>query len=90
MPSKVVQSKLPCPKCPSSDAYHLYDDGHGHCYSCNYHYWPKEEFEDLEFTYEYVPWRGISKRTLEFYDVKTKINAEGKPIAIGFRYPNGA
>jgi len=35
--STVVQQKLPCPdtsECGSSDAYVLYDDGHGHCYSC--------------------------------------------------------
>ena len=25
----------PCPKCGSSDAYSVYDDGHGYCFSCN-------------------------------------------------------
>lgn len=35
--SRVVQAKLPCPACPSSDAYHIYDDGHGHCFSCGHH-----------------------------------------------------
>jgi len=29
--------KQPCPSCPSSDAYEVYDDGHGHCFACNYH-----------------------------------------------------
>jgi hypothetical protein len=24
-----------CPKCPSSDAYWEYEDGHGYCFSCN-------------------------------------------------------
>lgn len=43
-----------------------------------------------EFTYEYLPLRGIDKETLSFYDAKTKINAEGKPVSIGFKYPNGA
>jgi twinkle protein len=32
--SEVVDAKLPCPHCASSDAYHVYDDGHGHCFSC--------------------------------------------------------
>lgn len=41
-----------------------------------------------QFTYEYLPWRGVSKEAMEFYDVKTKIDAEGKPISVGFRYPN--
>lgn len=42
------------------------------------------------FTYEYLPSRGITKRTLEYYDVKTKINSDGKPISTGYRYPNGS
>jgi twinkle protein len=41
------------------------------------------------FTYEYLPWRGISKDTMRFYDVKTKIDSEGKPVEIGFKYPAG-
>jgi twinkle protein len=90
--SSIVQSKLPCPHpgCGSSDAYHIWDDGHGYCFSCGKPTFPKGVFEDLQYTYEYLPIRGINKKTLEFYDVKTKIDAEGKPIAIGFKYPNGS
>lgn len=29
--------KQPCPACPSSDAFEVYDDGHGHCYACGHH-----------------------------------------------------
>ena len=32
-----VQSHQPCPSCPSSDAYSIYSDGHGFCFSCGYH-----------------------------------------------------
>jgi len=28
---------LPCPVCPSHDAYTVYADGSGHCFSCGYH-----------------------------------------------------
>lgn len=31
--------KDPCPECPSSDAFAVYSDGHGYCFSCN-HYEP--------------------------------------------------
>lgn len=34
--SKIVH-KGNCPVCPSSDAYHEYEDGHCHCYSCGEH-----------------------------------------------------
>jgi twinkle protein len=32
--SEVVESKLPCDDCGSSDAKHLYSDGHTYCFSC--------------------------------------------------------
>jgi twinkle protein len=88
--SELIESKLPCPVCPSSDAFHKWSDGHGYCFSCKTYIPPegKEDFLDTSFTYEYFPHRGISRRAFEFYDVKTKVDAEGKPIRVGFRYPN--
>jgi twinkle protein len=43
-----------------------------------------------DYTYEYLPWRTISKETMQVYDVKTRIKADGQPDVIGFRYPSGA
>lgn len=43
-----------------------------------------------EFTYEYLPLRGITKETFRFYDIKTKIASSGEPVALGFKYPNAA
>lgn len=86
--SKVVQLHIPCPHCTSSDAYCIYDDGHGYCYSCRYHTGYKGS-PDLNYTYEYLSWRGVDKRTMEFYDVKTKLDEQGAPVSIGFKYPNG-
>lgn len=31
--ANLLQSKLPCPECGSSDALSIYDDGHGFCFS---------------------------------------------------------
>lgn len=87
----LVLSKQPCPNCPSSDAYHEWADGHGHCFSCEYHKPPTDydRFSELnDATYEYLPLRGIDKDTLKFYNVKTKIDKDGKPISLGFEYPN--
>lgn len=36
--SVVVESKLPCEECGSSDARSNYDDGHGFCFSCDHYY----------------------------------------------------
>lgn len=90
MTSKVTEYRLPCPSCPSSDAYHLYDDGHGYCFSCQYFKPSISKFEEDMFTYEYIPHRGLTKETLKFYDIKTKVDHEGKPVSVGFVYPNGA
>lgn len=89
--SRIAQSKLPCPNCPSSDAYHIWDDGHGYCFSCQiYTSAANHGRDDVVYTYEYLPWRGITADTFRFYDVKTKIDPEGKPICVGFKYPNEA
>lgn len=89
--TEIIQKHTPCPHCPSSDAYCVYGDGHGYCFSCLAYDPPKREtYLSSEFTYEYLPLRGITKETFKFYDCKTKINAEGKPVAIGFKYPNAA
>src|SRR5579864_5731026 len=92
MSSKVVEGKLPCPSCTSSDGYHLYDDGHGYCFSCKYLYLPNKETNGLseEFTYEYLPWRGVTKETMAYFGIKSKVAVDGKPISIGYPYGNGA
>lgn len=88
--SQVVELHIPCPSCTSSDGYCTYSDGHGYCFSCNYFKpFKGEALSDEVFTYEYIPWRGITKRTMEFYDVKTKVDLEGKPVSLGFKYPSG-
>ena len=101
--SRVVQAKQPCPNCSSSDAYHIYDDGHGFCFSCNKptfdnevdtnsrtHKLPIINFMDDQFTYQYISHRGITKETMQFYGVQTKIDPTGKPVAVGFPYGDSA
>lgn len=89
--SNIIKLHVPCDNCGSSDARCVYDDGHSYCFSCGY-YIPgeKERFEDLKevYTYEYLPWRGVTKETMQFFGVRTKVNSEGKPVALGFEYPN--
>lgn len=43
-----------------------------------------------KFTYEYLPWRAVNAEAFRFYDCKTKVDATGKPVSIGFHYPNGS
>ncbi|MDE1830347.1 MAG: toprim domain-containing protein [Thaumarchaeota archaeon] len=45
---------------------------------------------DNDYTFEYLPLRGISEGTFRFYNVKSKVDGTGKPTAIGFTYPNGS
>ena len=86
--SQIVELHVPCNDCGSSDARVVYADGHSHCFSCGTHIPIKEDY--LDYTYEYLDYRGISKETFRHYGVKTKINTEGKPIALGFPWPNGS
>ena len=88
MTSKIINYRLPCPKCRSSDAYHIYDDGHGYCFSCTYYSSPKVEMplEINTYTKEYLPWRGITKQTMQFYNAYQFIDIHGKPDWITFDY----
>ena len=90
MSTEIIERHIPCEECGSSDAKCTYADGHGYCFSCQ-HYFPPEggHRNTVSYTYEYLPWRGVSKETMERYDIKTKIDASGKPISIGFPYPSG-
>lgn len=91
MTSQIIERHIPCEECGSSDAKCLYDDGHGYCFSCS-HYFPPEGRLDntLEFTYEFLPWRGVTRATMEFYGVKTKVAGDGNPVSLGYQYPNGS
>lgn len=105
--TQTVKFRLPCPKCPSSDAYHISkreDGSHfGYCYSCGSYdphpegyehhavaddFYPEDDTET--FTYQYVPWRGVSRDTMEFFKVHTKVNNHGTPVAISFPYGDTA
>ena len=99
--SSTTTSKLlhreACPLCieegrdNSQDNLAIYDDGHKFCYAGHgLVEGNKETFNPVNFTYEYIPLRGINREALIKYQVKTKVDAEGKPVAIGFPYPNGA
>jgi twinkle protein len=90
MTQKITELHIPCETCGSSDAKCVYEDGHGYCFSCNEYYPSMEEISNDVYTYEYLPWRSISKSTFKKFNVSTKIDKDGKPISVGFSYPNGA
>ncbi len=83
-----------CPLClkqgldSSQDNLAVYDDGHTYCYAG--HGIVKASVVEAAHTYEFLPHRSISKEAMEFFDIKTKVNSDGRPISQSFRYPNGA
>lgn len=38
------------------------------------------------FTYEFLAWRGVDRSTMEFFKCYSKIDSEGRPVAISFPY----
>lgn len=88
--SEVVERHIPCPCGKSSDAYCTYDDDHGYCFSCGQKFepevFPEQTLTEGTFTYEYLPWRGITRETMATYGVKTKVAENGEPLALGFPY----
>lgn len=82
----IVELHTACEDCGSSDGKTVYKD-HSFCFVCS-KYTPLNT-NIAEYTYEFLPHRGISKDTMAFYGVSSKIDVDGKPIELGFKYPNG-
>lgn len=91
--SNRIATHVPCPNptCGSSDAYTLYDNGQGHCFSCGHHTYPnkKPEGERHIYTEQYLGWRGVTKETFAKFGVKTQINADGTPVRLAIPFPFG-
>lgn len=91
MTSKLLRREQ-CPRCKedghdaSGDNLAVYDDGHSFCYRCSYH----SGGTAVEFTYEFLPWRGVTKDTFKLYNAQTKVDPDGRPVSIGYQYPGGA
>ena len=45
--------------------------------------------DEGKYTYEYIPYRGVTKEVMRRYGIQAKINEEGEPIELGYIYPNG-
>lgn len=85
---------LPCPCGKSSDAYALNVDGSSKCFSCG-KFFPSttrgsDSLSDEAYSYEFLDWRGVPASVMRKFGVLTKIDSSGKPVEIGFKYPNGA
>lgn len=84
-----------CPNCSSSDGFKRYEDG-GYCFSCRYKEFPDtskvpeevalHEINQSKHTKEYLPWRGLTKETLQRYGAATLIDPTGarKGVEIPF------
>ena len=55
IPSEGRGKGRPCPKCPSSNAYKLYDDGHGFCFSCKTYFHSKDNSMKAEAKVVSIP-----------------------------------
>lgn len=87
---KFDKTHLPCPCGSSSDAYSENLDGSGKCFSCGKFFKSNRELMETDkFTIEFVPWRGVTKDTMEKYKSITKVDHEGNPVEIGFFYKEG-
>lgn len=88
--SKIIKRHVPCPCGNSSDAYCVWDDGHGYCFSCNKaHGGEEKDLTDDNFTYQHIAYRGVSVETMKKYKVLAKITSSGLPVELGYPYTNG-
>lgn len=92
--NKFENHSLPCPCGESSDAYAMDHQGDGYCFSCKKYFKGDRLSEPVDpdvvdVTFDYYKYRGLSDKTVKFYDIKTRFH-DGEPFARGFVYPNGS
>lgn len=99
MADSTALSQGPCPHCPSSDAYTVYDDGHAHCFSCGVTdqkagtFTKHEQKRKVNVTFvqgevRALPKRGISEETCKKWDYRVG-DFNGKPVQIAnYRDPD--
>ena len=100
--SHMSQQKLPCPKCPSSDAYGIQENGWGHCFSCGSNVPPDGEGAPanqsvtskpkasaglLSGSYDAIPSRKLTKETCTKWGVELVKMSKGE-AALAFPYYN--
>jgi len=96
--SVIVESKLPCEECGSSDARSDYDDGHGFCFSCEHYYPPEGEVlsekadrpkgkQSNLLEGEHKPVRGLSLATVKKWGVQVVKTHDGR-LGLAFPYYN--
>ena len=89
--------KTECQSCGSSDARHVYEDGHSYCFSCN-SYGKGEHVErpsqptnssynDIDHYRSYpITSRGISQEVVDHFKVKMSVNEDGRPESHFYPY----
>ena len=93
--SEVKESHLPCPMCDSSDAFTLYDDGHGFCFSCNKGKYPERNPTvarvklDPSEAVDADGFRGISKKSCDRLGIKSYADEGGHIAYRTYDYPEG-
>lgn len=88
-----------CPACPSSDAFSVYSDGHGFCFSCNHWQPPSDDSEQMltpqtrsaAITYDGfhapIKSRGLYEDTLRKFNVK--ISPDGSLVQFPYYSASG-
>lgn len=77
--SEAVLTKSPCPVCPSSDAFAVYTDGHGFCFSCGKRLTPAK-MRGTNYA-SYVPDAGMASSPSGDLPVRTNLKAAEGEVA---------
>lgn len=88
----MTEQHIACPRedCDSSDAYTLYDDGHGWCFSCNRGVFPNELVPE-DFERKFVDgFRSIPIETCKKLGIYTYVDEAGNAVFREYVYPEGS
>lgn len=89
----------PCDSCGSSDAFsYNTEKGVGYCHSCGYSKKVSGKSNEVKqerksnvngLTAKHLDMRGLTRTTMEAYNVLTYVNSNGEPVEQHYPYPEG-
>lgn len=89
---EVVSTHETCPSCGHNECYTVFADGNGYCHSCLKsnikNKKDKPMLPDSELDFEVRGYRGVDKKTAEFYGILTGVTKKGEEVSRVYPYPH--
>jgi len=90
MTDKVLKTHQTCPDCGANGCLTVWDNGGTFCHSCGKSGGGKsrKDYEETSFTKEQVPYRNLTQKAVDKYEIVTWLDSKGGHYKREYKYPS--